>query len=208
MNLDHGDSRNRRIGVQEISSTDSPDPWSLAEAVRVHQLLPHHRGPDSIEAGFGGDVQRASVISPAAICGIFRRLDVPRCLPSGENTNTALGAVAQMLPCTSIFRPSGRPGLLVGRSVEEHVSIADAAAGATSVFHPDSLPVVRVRDVERFFIGRKRDAVRTCQVGDDDVELAIGELEHSVERQLLRRIVVLFGNPYGGSVKNSVPSDR
>ena len=36
-------------------------------------------------------------------------LMVPRCLPSGEKTKTALGPVAHKLPRTSIFRPSGRP---------------------------------------------------------------------------------------------------
>ena len=84
---------------------------------------------------------------------------VPMCLPSDEMISTPPGPVAQRLPRSSTFNPSGRPLSGESRDIEEHAARAQRAVGVHGIRHPDRFLRIGAGDVENFFVGREGESI-------------------------------------------------
>ena len=116
--------------------------------------------------------------------------DVHAAWPGGEDIAVAvdLHAVGQARP--AFFGPAG--------GVEQHAALAERAVGLDLERHPDGFLRIGLGDVERFFVGRKGDAVGRVISEVSSVSLPSGdEAVHAAEIELAARIVELLGQAVG-----------
>jgi len=96
------------------------------------------------------------------------------------------------VPSRIDFQAVRDPPLRGVGQIEEHAPVGYGTVGRRVVAHPEALPVIGVRNVQDFLIGREREAVGTVEILDDGLQLAAFVLEDAIEVQFLGLVGVPF----------------